>query len=171
MQYALGRSVALAGASSAVTRAISRAAGEPLLSMTRATPLSPAALFLSFVFVLLCPAGRASNAFESDAVPPPTSSIDQLVLARLQHLGLEPSPLCSDAVFVRRVFLDVIGTLPTAAETRQFLQDRTPDKRRRLIDRLLAREEFADYWATKWSDLLRIKAEFPINLWPNAAQA
>ena len=74
-------------------------------------------------------------------------------------------------MFVRRVYLDVIGTLPTADEARQFLADRNPKKRRALVDRLLERKEFADYWAMKWSDLLRIKAEFPINLWPNAAQA
>ena len=97
--------------------------------------------------------------------------IDALVFARLAALGLTPAYRSSDAVFVRRAFLDVIGTLPTAAEARQFLQDRAPDKRRALIDRLLDREEFADYWAMKWSDLLRIKAEFPVNLWPNAAQA
>ena len=84
---------------------------------------------------------------------------------------MERAPLCSDAVFLRRAFVDVIGTLPSAAETRGFLQDHNPDKRRLLIDQLLERAEFADYWATKWSDLLRIKAEFPINLWPNAAQA
>jgi hypothetical protein len=65
----------------------------------------------------------------------------------------------------------VIGTLPTATEAREFLLDNKPDKRRALIERLLARDEFADYWAMKWSDLLRVKAEFPINLWPNAAQA
>ena len=53
----------------------------------------------------------------------------------------------------------------------EFILDRSPNKRRALIDRLLERDEFADYWAMKWSDLLRIKAEFPINLWPNAAQA
>ena len=53
----------------------------------------------------------------------------------------------------------------------QFVLDRNPNKRRVLIDRLLERDEFADYWAMKWSDLLRVKAEFPINLWPNAAQA
>src|SRR5208282_383620 len=79
---------------------------------------------------------------------------------------------CSDAVFVRRAYLDLLGTLPRAEETRDFLQD--PDatnKRRLLIDRLLERDEFADYWAMKWGDVLRIKAEFPINLWPNAAQA
>ena len=76
-----------------------------------------------------------------------------------------------DAVFLRRAYLDAIGTLPTIGETRAFLNDQTPDKRKRLIDRLLEREEYADYWALKWSDLLRVKSEFPINLWPNAVQA
>jgi hypothetical protein len=99
------------------------------------------------------------------------SKIDLVVFGRLQDRKIEPAHLCSDEVFVRRAYLDVIGTLPTADEVRQFLRDRDPDKRRALIDRLLDREEFADYWAMKWSDLLRIKAEFPINLWPNAAQA
>jgi len=74
-------------------------------------------------------------------------------------------------VFVRRVYLDAIGTLPTAEEALQFLKDPDPRKREALVDRLLEREEFADYGAMKWSDLLRVKAEFPINLWPNAAQA
>jgi hypothetical protein len=101
----------------------------------------------------------------------PVGQIDKLVFAKLSSLGIQPV-LCSDAVFVRRVYLDVIGTLPTAKEARDFLAD--PDaanKRRRLVDRLLDRDEFADYWAMKWGDVLRIKAEFPINLWPNAAQA
>ena len=75
-------------------------------------------------------------------------------------------------MFVRRVYLDVIGTLPTAKEAREFIEDPdTKNKRRALIDRLLERDEFADYWAMKWGDILRIKAEFPVNLWPNAAQA
>jgi hypothetical protein len=116
-------------------------------------------------------AARGGNPFERDDTAAPLNAIDQAVFARLKQIAIEPAPLCSDAVFVRRAFVDVIGTLPTAAETRQFLQDRTAEKRRVLIDELLQREEFADYWATKWSDLLRIKAEFPINLWPNAAQA
>lgn len=103
--------------------------------------------------------------------PAPAGRIDELNFAHLARLGLPPAPLCTDAVFVRRAYLDVIGTLPTAAEARDFLRDRSPDKRAALIDRLLARPEFADYWAMKWSDLLRVKAEFPINLWPNAAQA
>ena len=97
--------------------------------------------------------------------------IDELVFGRLKQLGIQPAHLCSDAVFVRRAYLDVIGTLPTVQEVRAFLSDRNPNKRSILIDRLLEREEFADYWAMKWSDLLRVKSEFPINLWPNAVQA
>ena len=105
------------------------------------------------------------------AVTPENNKIDELVFARLRQLNLEPAQLCSDPVFLRRVYLDVTGTLPTAAEARQFILDRNPAKRRELIDQLLARDEYADYLAMKWGDLLRIKAEFPINLWPNAAQA
>ena len=112
-----------------------------------------------------------SPIFESSADVAPHDRIDELVFARLEQAGIQPANVCSDAVFVRRVYLDVIGTLPTAQEARTFLRDQDPDKRRVLIDRLLEREEFADYWAMKWSDLLRVKAEFPINLWPNAAQA
>ena len=101
----------------------------------------------------------------------PEGQIDKLVMARLAPLGIQPA-LCSDAVFVRRAYLDVIGTLPTAKEAREFIADPdTKNKRRLLIDRLLERDEFADYWAMKWGDILRIKAEFPVNLWPNAAQA
>jgi hypothetical protein len=112
-----------------------------------------------------------ANPYERASAPKPTCKIDDLVFKKLETLGIEPAHVCSDAVFVRRVFLDVIGTLPTAAETRHFLQDQSPNKRRVLIDQLLARDEFADYWTMKWCDLLRVKAEFPINLWPNAAQA
>lgn len=124
-------------------------------------------------FAAEAPAPRpaAASVFELAAAPQPQSRIDELVFARLQQLGIEPAHVCTDAVFARRVFLDAIGTLPTPAETRQFLQDKSPGKRAALIDRLLARDEFADYWAMKWSDLLRVKAEFPVNLWPNAAQA
>ncbi|HOY56875.1 MAG TPA: DUF1553 domain-containing protein [Verrucomicrobiota bacterium] len=122
----------------------------------------------------ICAAAAAetgSNVFEDPAPPTPQNRIDELVFARLSSLGIQPV-LCSDAVFVRRVFLDLIGTLPTADEARQFIRD--PDaqnKRRLLIDRLFEREEYADSWAMKWGDVLRIKAEFPVNLWPNAAQA
>ena len=112
-----------------------------------------------------------SDAFEIAAAPVPVGRVDKLVFAGLARLKVHPV-LCSDAVFVRRAYLDVIGTLPTAKEARDFIQDAdTKNKRRLLIDRLLDRPEFADYWAMRWGDILRIKAEFPINLWPNAAQA
>ena len=101
----------------------------------------------------------------------PRTELDHLVFQRLQQLDLPPAPPCSDAVFIRRVFLDLIGMLPEPAEVRAFLEDDTKDKRAVLIDDLLEREEFADYLAMKWCDLLRVKAEFPINLWPNAVQA
>jgi hypothetical protein len=101
----------------------------------------------------------------------PQAQIDGLVFGRLQRLGLQPAEACSDEVFVRRVFLDVIGTLPTAQEVRGFLEDRSLGKRDALVDRLLTRDEFADYWAMRWCDLLRVKSEYPINLWPNAVQA
>jgi hypothetical protein len=109
--------------------------------------------------------------YESRADLVPQGKIDELVFADLKRLGIPPAHLCSDGVFIRRVYLDAIGTLPTAAEARQFIRDEDPNKRRALVDRLLARPEFANYWALKWGDLLRVKAEFPINLWPNAVQA
>lgn len=106
---------------------------------------------------------------ENEAVSP--SRIDSLVSAKLQERGIEPANLCSDEVFVRRVFLDLIGTLPTVSEVREFLENTHKDKRTELIDTLFQRDEFVDYWTLKWCDLLRVKAEFPINLWPNAVQA
>ena len=109
--------------------------------------------------------------FESHADLTPRGKIDELVFARLKQLKIQPANVCSDEVFVRRVYLDVIGTLPSPQEARQFLLDEDPDKRGALIDRLFERDEFADYWAMKWGDVLRVKAEFPINLWPNAVQA
>lgn len=125
------------------------------------------------VAVAVTPLGAESARlpFEEPGLSHPQGKIDELVFARLAQAGVKPARLCSDGVFVRRVYLDLIGTLPTADEARQFLADKDPQKRARLIDRLLEREEYADYWALKWGDLLRVKAEFPINLWPNAAQA
>jgi hypothetical protein len=118
-----------------------------------------------------CALAAVVKPFESSSEVGCQNQIDEIVFGRLQRLGLQPANLCSDPVFVRRAFLDIIGTLPTPREASDFLLDRDPNKRRALIDRLLERDEFADYWAMKWSDLLRIKAEFPINLWPNAAQS
>ncbi|MHC4181050.1 MAG: DUF1549 domain-containing protein, partial [Planctomycetota bacterium] len=99
------------------------------------------------------------------------NKIDERVFAKLKELGIPPSELCSDREFLRRVYLDVTGTLPTVDEARAFLADSDEQKRAKLIDELLEGEQFADYWALKWGDLLRIKSEFPSNLWPNAVQA
>jgi len=129
------------------------------------------AFALTAVLAGASPEGTAAGIFESQADLAPQNKIDELVFARLTELGIAPANLCSDEAFVRRVYLDAIGTLPTAKEASQFLADADPDKRGKLIDRLLERDEFADYWTMKWADLLRVKAEFPINLWPNAAQA
>lgn len=89
--------------------------------------------------------------------PRPTENnfIDGLAWDKLQRLGIAPSPLADDATFLRRAFLDVIGTLPTPEEARQFLQDSSPDKRQRLVDHLLERDEYVDYWTMKWLDILR----------------
>ncbi|HZN33524.1 MAG TPA: DUF1549 and DUF1553 domain-containing protein, partial [Pirellulaceae bacterium] len=91
--------------------------------------------------------------------------IDELAAAKFRELGIEPSGLCSDATFVRRAFLDAIGTLPSVDETKAFLADPDPAKRQKLIDRLLGltgnpaldtyNDAYAAWWALKWSDLLR----------------
>ncbi|MGL6075501.1 MAG: DUF1549 and DUF1553 domain-containing protein [Fimbriiglobus sp.] len=83
------------------------------------------------------------------------SRIDQLTAQKWAELRIQPSDKSSDAVFLRRVYLDTCGILPTPEEARGFFADTAPDKRAKLIDRLLERPEFAQYWATKWGDLLR----------------
>ncbi len=119
----------------------------------------------------IAPASRpATSPYEAADTATPQSPIDVPVFARLEKLGIAPANPCSDTAFLRRIYIDVIGTLPTAQEAREFLNDPDPHKRSALIDKLLEREEFADYWSMKWCDLLRVKAEFPINLWPNAVQ-
>jgi hypothetical protein len=94
--------------------------------------------------------------------------IDDLVLTKLRELNIEPSPLSSDSEFIRRVYLDAAGILPEPDEVRAFLADPRPDKRARLIDALLERPEFVDYWAYKWSDLLLVSSK---NLQSNAMWA
>lgn len=96
--------------------------------------------------------------------------IDGLVYDKLQRLGITPSESCGDATFHRRAYLDAIGRLPTPMETKEFLADKSPDKRVKLVDRLLDRPEYADFWANKWADLLRpnpyhvgIKATFTLD--------
>ncbi len=86
---------------------------------------------------------------------PAQNFLDAIAAAEWKRLGVQPAPLADDSTFVRRVFLDLIGTLPAADETRKFLADASPTKRSRLIDELLARPEYVDYWSLRWGDLLR----------------
>jgi len=81
--------------------------------------------------------------------------VDQLVARKWEQLGLSPSPPCTDADFIRRVYLDVLGVLPQPEAVRTFLASTAADKRKKLIDDVLARPEYVDYWTLKWGDLLR----------------
>lgn len=98
-------------------------------------------------------------AAEVFANAPRRNEIDELVLTKLAALTIPPSPRASDAEFLRRAHLDTIGVLPTTDETRAYLADASADKRDRLIESLLKRPEFVDYWAYKWSDLLLVNSE------------
>ncbi|HZJ17841.1 MAG TPA: DUF1549 domain-containing protein, partial [Chthoniobacteraceae bacterium] len=90
-------------------------------------------------------------------LPEPRNYIDELVFAKLKAMGLPPSAECDDATFVRRAGIDIAGHLPTLEEAQRFVADTDPAKRDRLIDSLLASPEYADYFANKWSALLRNK--------------
>lgn len=107
---------------------------------------------------------------EAPEPPKPANQIDEIVFAKLKTLGIQPV-CCSDAVFIRRAYLDLTGRLPPMEEAKAFIHNADQNKRTALIDRLLEQYSHADYWAMKWSDILRIKAEFPVKVWPNAAQA
>lgn len=85
--------------------------------------------------------------------------VDDSAFAKLNALRIEPSELSGDEEFIRRAFVDTIGTLPSASEVRDFLKDRDADKRRKLIDTLLDRSEFVDYWTLQLSDLLQNRKE------------
>jgi hypothetical protein len=87
---------------------------------------------------------------------PQFNLIDKLVDAKLAKLNVAPSGICDDADFLRRAYLDLTGTLPTPEEARAFLADKSKDKRAKLVDVLLEKPEFADLWALRWADLLRV---------------
>jgi hypothetical protein len=89
------------------------------------------------------------------AGPAAFNFVDEHVFARLKKLRVNPSEVCSDTIFLRRAYLDLLGVLPTPDEARRFLGDQRAGKRSRLIDALLERPEFPEFWALKWSDVLR----------------
>lgn len=105
------------------------------------------------IFRALVPRQDKITAFPS---LPEHNFIDGHVHAKLRKLNITPSGVCDDSEFLRRVFLDIIGTLPTPAEVRRFLNDKSANRRAALVNDLLERPEYADYWALKWADLLRV---------------
>lgn len=88
---------------------------------------------------------------------PAESFIDRWVLSKLRTLELPPSKPCDDATFLRRTSIDITGRLPTPGQAREFLADPDPDKRRKWVEQLLASPDYADYFANKWSAILRNK--------------
>jgi len=115
------------------------------------------ARFGSFAVVsqaIVVPVG-AELVWPEDAVP--ANYVDEFAFAKLKKLRIPPAARASDNVFLRRAFLDIIGTLPTLQETQEFLADTSEDKRAKLIERLLQRPEFSDVWAMKWADVLKVQ--------------
>jgi hypothetical protein len=89
---------------------------------------------------------------------PENNYIDKLVNAKLKKLRITPSELCTDEVFLRRAYVDIIGVLPTVEEYARFMNEKSPDKREKLVDELLGRKEFAELWVLKWAELLQIRS-------------
>jgi len=102
-------------------------------------------------------------------VPASKNYIDDFVFANLKQIGVPPSPLCDDGTFLRRVTLDIAGRLPTSAETEAFLADEAADKRDKVIDSLLSSSDYADYFANKWTTLLKNKRDDNADITANFA--
>ncbi len=107
--------------------------------------------------------GNAGSALPVSPVFPTINNnksfIDSLIERKLNSLNLPVSPLCSDNEFIRRAYIDAAGILPKPREVETFLADRSPDRRAKLIDSLLSRPEFVDYWTYKWSDLFLVSSK------------
>ena len=102
-------------------------------------------------------------------LPPTKNFIDQLVFANLKQISVPPSPVCDDTTFLRRVSLDIAGRLPTVAEAEAFLASTDPAKRDKLVDALLASPDYADFFANKWTALLKNKRDAANDITANFA--
>ncbi|MFM7603569.1 MAG: DUF1549 domain-containing protein [Prosthecobacter sp.] len=120
---------------------------------------------LAIVTITIPQSGKPNT--ESFAALPPRNFIDEHVLTKLRELNIPPSGRATDADFLRRAFLDTLGILPTPDEAKAFLADKAADKRDRLIDALLKRPEFVDYWSHRWSDLFLVNGDklMPQAMW------
>src|SRR5207248_6202198 len=92
---------------------------------------------------------------------PEYNYIDRYVNAKLAKVKIAPSDECGDAEFIRRVYLDLTGIIPTAQQARAFVEDKTPSRQKReaLIDQLLGNKDFVDYWSNRWADLLQCSSK------------
>ena len=132
------------------------------------------AFFLLFLLCVFCPhrlPGADDGQFSDSRLSEGSKRLDDFVVEKAAVRHLTPAGRCSDSVFIRRVYLGVTGSLPPVGKVKRFLASGDADKRKKLINELLDSESYADYWALKLSDILRVKSEFPIKLWPNAVQA
>lgn len=102
-------------------------------------------------------------------VPSEKNFIDQHVFTNLKELGIPPSPVCDDATYLRRVTIDICGRFPTQAETEEFLASTDPAKRDQLVDRLLQSPNYADYFASKWTPLLKNRRDSKSDITSNFA--
>ena len=89
---------------------------------------------------------------------PANNYVDEMVNDKLETLRIQPSGLCSDEVFLRRAFIDIIGKLPDSEDYHKFVKDKSPKKREKLVDDLLKRPEFIDLWVMKWAEVLQIRS-------------
>jgi hypothetical protein len=128
-------------------------------------------LLLMFALTGITGSGAMENPYELEWTATRPGKIDRLVKAELEARGIEAAKPCTDDIFLRRAYLDVTGTLPSIEAYWDYRKVKPAKRRVELVEALLMTEAYVDYWTLKWSDLLRIKAEFPINLWPNGVQA
>ncbi len=130
-----------------------------LAQMQRAGETAITAKYMDKLAVVRVISPFAQSVSEA-AYKPRNNFVDDLVNAKLKQLHIEPSALCTDQEFLRRAYIDAIGTLPTADEARAFLDDPSPNKRDKLVDALLQRPEYGMVWALKFGDLFVLRREY-----------
>ena len=118
------------------------------------------------VFAAAIPLGAS---VPTESLPEPKNFVDEHVFGNLRELGIPPSPVCDDSTFLRRVTLDISGRLPTEEEANAFLKSNDPDKRDLVIDRLLTSPGYADYFANKWTSLLKNRRDVASDITSNFA--
>ena len=126
------------------------------------------ALFAGIAAICRCSGGEAASLYTKNCNVAIKSEIDKALEADWQKKGLLPVMEASDNLLVRRLYLDLTGRLPSVENAKSFVYSRDPQKYEKLVDKLLNSRDYVAYWGMRFSDMLRVKSEFPINLWPNA---